>query len=304
MATTSAADRVASPAGVALVLGAGITFAFAPVTAKLAYQDDVRVATLLTLRFVLASALFWVAVLALRRPLPRRRGVARGLVYGAVFYATQALLIFSAVNRIDPAVAVLLYYVFPALLVLPSVWLGRDRFSWRRVVAIPVALLGVALVLIGPGVGSVDALGAALALAGAVAYVAFVLAGDYLAVGTDPIVLTALMGTGAVPTFLVYGVLADGLSLGFQSSGWIWIVAVAIVSLVAFTMFFAGLERVGPSLTGLLSTSEPVTTVIASALIFGTALAGVQIVGGLLVIAAVVWVKLPLRGRGKLGAAH
>src|SRR5690242_2275086 len=170
MATTSAADRVASPAGVALVLASGITFAFAPVTAKLAYQDGVQVATLLTARFVLASLLFWVAVVALRRPLPRRRGIGRGLLYGAVFYAVQALLVFSAVNRIDPGVAVLLFYVFPALLVLPSIWLGRDRFSWRRVAAIPVALLGVALVLIGPGVGTVDALGATLALAGAVAY--------------------------------------------------------------------------------------------------------------------------------------
>lgn len=297
MAPTSAADRVASPAGVALVLASGCALAFAPVTAKLAYQDDVRVATLLTLRFVFASALFWLAVWLLRRPLPTRRGVLRGLVYGAVFYATQALLLFSAVRRIDPALAILLFYIFPALLVLPSVWLGRDRFSWRRVAAIPVALVGVALVLIGPGVGTVDALGATLALAAAVAYVAFVLAGDYLAVGTDPLVLAALMGTGAVPTFMVFGLITDELSLDFQSSGWIWIIAVAIVSLVAFTAFFAGLERVGPSLTGLLSTSEPVTTTVASTIIFGTALVGIQVLGGALVIAAVVWVNLPVRRR-------
>jgi drug/metabolite transporter (DMT)-like permease len=248
--------------------------------------------------------MFWVAVVALRRRLPARRGVWRGLIYGAVFYATQALLLFSAVNRIDPAVAVLLFYVFPALLVLPSVWLGRDRFSWRRVAAIPVALLGVAMVLIGPGVGAVDALGATLALAAAVAYVAFVLAGDYLAVGTDPIVLAALMGTGAIPTFILYGLTTDGLSLDFQASGWIWIIGVAIVSLVAFTMFFAGLERVGPSLTGLLSTSEPVTTTVASTIIFGTALVGLQILGGALVIAAVVWVNLPMRRGGSLAGAR
>ena len=134
---------------------------------------------------MVASVLFWLVVVILRRPLPSRRGIGRGLVYGGVFYAVQALLLFSAVNRIDPALAILLLYVFPALLVLPSVWLGRDRFSWRRVAAIPVALTGVALVLNGPGAGAVDALGATLALFGAVAYVAFVLAGDYLAVGTD-----------------------------------------------------------------------------------------------------------------------
>ncbi len=292
-----AADRTASRTGIALVLGSGVAFAFAPVTAKLAYQADVKVATLLTVRFIFATALFWLVVAVLRRPLPRRRGVVRGLVYGGVFYAIQALLLFSAVNRIDPGLAILLFYVFPALLVLPSVALGRDRFSWRRVAAIPVALVGVGLVLVGPGVGSVDALGVTLALLGAVAYVAFVLAGDYLAVGTDPIVLAALMGTGAIPTFAVYGLVSDGLTLDFQPRGWIWIVAVAFVSLIAFTIFFAGLERVGPSLTGLLSTSEPVATTVASAAIFGDRLTPVQGIGGALVIGAVVWVNLSPRAR-------
>lgn len=289
---TAAADRVASRAGIALVLASGCAFAFAPVTAKLAYQDDVQVATLLTLRFVLTAILFWAVVGVLRRRLPNRRGIARGLVYGLVFYAVQALLLFSAVDHIDPGLAILLLYVFPALLVLPAVWLGRDRFSWRRVAAIPVALTGVALVLIGPGVGAVDALGATLALLAAVAYVAFVLAGDYLAVGTDPVVLAALMSTGAIPTFIFYGVISDGLSLDFQTGGWIWIVGVAVVSLIAFTTFFAGLERIGPSLTGLLSTSEPVATTVASAIIFGDSLAPIQVLGGALVIGAVVWVNL------------
>ena len=295
--STLAADRVASRAGIALVLASGCAFAFAPVTAKLAYQDDVQVATLLTLRFVLTAILFWIVVGLLRRRLPRRRGVVRGLVYGLVFYAVQALLLFSAVDHIDPAVAILLLYVFPALLVLPSVWLGRDRFSWRRVAAIPVALTGVALVLIGPGVGAVDALGATLALLAAVAYVAFVLAGDYLAVGTDPVVLAALMATGAIPTFIFYGLITDGLSLEFQTTGWIWIVGVAFVSLIAFTAFFAGLERIGPSLTGLLSTSEPVATTVASAIIFGGTLAPIQFFGGALVVGAVIWVNLPVRRR-------
>ena len=59
--------------------GVGLAFAFAPVTAKLAYQDDVQVATLLTLRFVFTALLFWIVVAMLRRPLPRRRGVVRAV---------------------------------------------------------------------------------------------------------------------------------------------------------------------------------------------------------------------------------
>lgn len=65
-----------------------------------------------------------------------------------------------------------------------------------------------------------------------------------------------------------------------------------MVSLIAFTTFFAGLERVGPSLTGLLSTSEPVATTVAGAIIFADRLTPIQGIGGALVIGAVVWVNL------------
>ena len=275
-----------------LVLFSGAALACAPVMAKLAYRDDVRVATLLTLRFCVASTLFWILVTLARRPLPDRRGAIRGLVYGAVFYAIQALLLFSAVRAIDASVAIVLFYVFPALIVVVSVATGRERFSRARSGAVAVALAGVALVALGGGVGSVRAGGIALALCGAVAYVAFVLAGDALVADLDPIVLGALLATGAIPTFVVYGLVSDGLSTSFQPGGWGWIVGVGMISLLAFTTFFAGLRRVGPSLTGLLSTVEPVVAAGLSVVLFDERLAAAQIVGAALVIGAVVAINL------------
>ena len=64
------------------------------------------------------------------------------------------------------------------------------------------------------------------------------------------------------------------------------------MSLIAFTMFFAGLERVGPSLTGLLSTSEPVATTVVERRHLRRLADPVQGLGGALVIGAVVWVNL------------
>jgi uncharacterized protein YxjI len=46
-----------------------------------------------------------------------------------------------------------------------------------------------------------------------------------------------------------------------------------------------------------------VTTVVASAIIFGTALVGIQVLGGALVIAAVVWVNLPGSARRRAPVA-
>ena len=53
------------------------------------------------------------------------------------------------------------------------------------------------------------------------------------------------------------------------------------------SLFFAGLRRVGPTTASILSTAEPVTTVVLAFVVFGESLGAVQLVGGALVVGAV-----------------
>jgi drug/metabolite transporter (DMT)-like permease len=66
-------------------------------------------------------------------------------------------------------------------------------------------------------------------------------------------------------------------------------------------MFFAGLDRVGPTTASILSTVEPVVTVLLAFLVFGETLAAVQLAGGALVVAAVL--ALAVRVRPQLQGA-
>ena len=61
-------------------------------------------------------------------------------------------------------------------------------------------------------------------------------------------------------------------------------------------LFVAGLRRVGPSAASILSTLEPVTTVVLAFLVFGEALGPVQLAGGALVLAPVLAVRAPAAG--------
>ena len=56
----------------------------------------------------------------------------------------------------------------------------------------------------------------------------------------------------------------------------------------AVSLFFAGLKRVGPTTASILSTAEPVTTVVLAFLAFGESLSPVQLAGGALVLGAVL----------------
>jgi len=81
-----------------------------------------------------------------------------------------------------------------------------------------------------------------------------------------------------------------------SATGLGWLAAITVVSTVgAVSLFFAGLQRVGPTTASILSTAEPVTTVVLAFLAFGESLSPVQLFGGALVIGAVFVLSVPVR---------
>ena len=71
------------------------------------------------------------------------------------------------------------------------------------------------------------------------------------------------------------------------TAGWLAVASLALLSTVAaITLYFAGLERIGPVRASTLSTIEPLCTVVLAAIILDESLAPVQIAGGVLILAA------------------
>ena len=264
---------------------------------KLAYDAGVSVDALLLIRFGLAAAL--LLVIALIRGALRGlsgRSVLIGLGMGVFGYAAQSGLYFSALARVDASLVALVLYIYPVLVVAAAVAIGRERVSGRRVGALGIALAGIVLVLSGAATGRFDGLGALLALGAALTYTGYILVGDRVTADVPPLGLAALVCTGATATFGLGSLVRGGPALGFATAGWLWLAALALVSTVgAILLFFAGLARVGPSVAAILSIVEPVVTVAGAAVVFGESLTPAQLLGGTLVLAAVLIVQWPTR---------
>ena len=106
--------------------------------------------------------------------------------------------------------------------------------------------------------------------------------------------LAALVCTGAAASLTVGSALLGTLRPGgVTAAGWGWLACIAVVSTVgAIAMFFAGLRRVGPTTASILATVEPVVTVLLAFVVFGETLGAVQVVGGALVVSAVLALNL------------
>src|SRR4029077_8884532 len=129
-------------------------------------------------------------------------------------YATQSGLYFDALERMDASLLALILYVYPALVLIGAVALGRERASLRRggarsgerasirrVAALLIALAGTALVLAGAASGSLDTLGTAMGFGAALAYTVYILTGDRVGAGVPPVALAAFVCLGATCTF-------------------------------------------------------------------------------------------------------
>jgi len=141
--------------------------------------------------------------------------------------------------------------------------------------------------------------GIALALAAATIY------SLYIIVGTHVMKQVSAMQSSTV-IFASAGAVYFGLMLGngahfpADSTGWLIVIGTVIfATLIAVTAFLAGLQRIGPTNASMLSTLEPVVTVILAALLFGERLGIVTLFGGGLILFAVI-----LLARAELKSAN
>lgn len=279
--------------GTLLCLASAVAFSTMVIFAKLAYAEGASVGTTLAVRFVIASVLF-AAVLAVARKaaefrLLARRDLIAALALGACGYGIPAGLFFVALERLDASLASLLVYTFPAIVAIAAVALGREHLDRRRLLALVLASSGLVLVIGGAGAGALDPLGVALALAAALSYAAFILASEDISERIPSQIFSALICTGAAFLLTVGAALFGQLSLsGLTTAGWGWIVCLAVIStVVSISCFIAGMERIGATRAAILTTIEPVVTVVLAFVFFGEALGLVQFFGGALVLAVV-----------------
>jgi drug/metabolite transporter (DMT)-like permease len=288
--------------GALLCVLSAASFASVVILAKVAYAEGADPLALLTVRFAVAAAVLWL--LAARAGALRfrsRRDPLLALALGGLVYSSQTGMVFAALERIDASLTELLVFSFPALVVLGAAALGRERFTRRRLVALAMAMAGVALVLAGATAGALDLLGTTFGLAAALLYAGYVLSVARVAGRMHALALAALVCSGSALALGAAGAAAGSFGQGMSAAAWALGVALALGStVVAVAAFLGGVARLGPSRASILATLEPPIACGLAFLVFGERLTPLQLAGGALVVAAAVALQLrPVRSLGR-----
>ncbi|MFM9372774.1 EamA family transporter [Streptomyces sp. Da 82-17] len=295
MTTTTAppAPSAPSPSAPATAAGrAGLTLAtaFAPavwgttyvVTTELLPPDAPLFAGLMR---ALPAGLLGLLV---ARTLPRGAWWWKAGVLGALNVGVFFPLLFLAAERLPGGVAATLGASQPILVAFLAVLILSERLSpWRLGWGV-VGVVGVGLVVLGPG-AAFDPLGIAAGLGGAAAMgTGVVLTKRWgrpegvSAVGFAGWQLTAGGLVLVVPTLLVEGV-PGGID-GQAVAGYVWLGTAG--GLVAYTLWFRGLRSLPVTATALLGLLSPLVATVLGVLLSGETLAPLQLLGFALALAA------------------
>jgi len=284
--------RVADRAkGVAFAIISAISFSTLGLFAKLAYSQGMQPAQALAWRFTLAAAVLWAILLRRgghRRP---RREYRNALLLGILGFAPQAGLFFLTVKYLDPGIASLLLYLYPAFVVGFSLLFLGKKPRLAQIAALVFSGAGCVLTLWSRG--SYPMIGYALGLAVAVSYAGYLVVGERAMAGIEPIFITAnLMASSAVVywivTFATGAVLVPSTATAIAG-----VIGIAIVgSIIPIVTLFASIRLIGSADASLVSTIEPLFTVVLSALFFGERLTSLQLAGGALILTGVLLLNL------------
>lgn len=240
--------------------------------------------TALTVRFAVAGVLLGALLLALGRGLLPPAGERLRMAVVGLVYAVESTFFFNALRHGTAGAVTLLFYAYPAFVVVTELLRGRLRPHRSVVVALALSVGGAAVVGAGGGEVTIGALGVVLALAAAVCFAVYVNVGAHLLRRTDSVTRAAWTSVGAAAGVGVLGAVTGGFRApsGAELAA---LLANGAATAGAFALFFVALRRLGPSRTAVILTLEAVFGVALTALFLGEPVPALMVVGGVSVVA-------------------
>ncbi|MDT1992330.1 EamA family transporter [Micrococcus luteus] len=228
--------------------------------------------------------------LVIAQKLPHGSWWWKSLVLGTLNMGAFFPLLFVAAQHLPGGVAATLGAAQPIVVAILAVAILHEKLSTWRVCWGVIGVIGVAMVVLGPGAGF-DAIGIVAGLAGAASMgTGVVLTKKWgRPEGCSAIGLAGWQLTAAGLVLLIPALVIDGVPPGIDGPailGYAWLGLVG--ALLTYTIWFSGIRRLPVTATALLGLLSPLVAAILGTLLAGEALGLVQLAGFVLALTSMV----------------
>lgn len=294
--------------GIIFALIAAITFGLSPALVSRSYELGNNFLMMGFLRHALVLPLLYFMIGQQGLSLKVSKNDLKSLSIMTVFGTSLSILVlYLSYNYIPAGLATSVHFIYPTIVAIASALVFKEEFSLARKLAVVLSLMGI-IFFIDLGGGSNNLLiGVLLAFTSGSAYSFY-------------IVYMAKSGVMHLSTLVItfYNCLIASITLGlialftnhlaFTSmgvNGWLLTIFISLIMTITGTLFTQlAIKYVGTTVTSVMSTLEPITTLAVGFLFFNDPLTSRHIIASVFILLAVLVLALDQNKMAKKRAEH
>lgn len=279
--------------GYFFVIVSAVIYGCMPLMATHIYADGVNPMTLVFLRnFLALPALALLAFFqqkTLKVPLSTLGPISLLSLFGC---CVTPVLLFSSYRYIPSGTATVLHFIYPCLVVVMGVLFFRKKVPFGTLLSLILCLVGICL-FYKPG-GNIHWGGIGLALGSGLTFATYVvLLSRYKHRQVSGFLFTFYIALASSVIAFLACLVTGNLALPQSIKGWGLCLLFAIgVTVGAVVLFQQGTFRIGGERASILSTLEPITSVVVGVLLLGETIGLQDYIGAALVVAASVLIAV------------
>lgn len=268
-----------------------------PLGALPLYQEGENTSTVLFFRFLIAVLLL-AALLAARRisfAVSRRQmGVLAML---GVLFAGSSITYYQSFHFMDAGIASTILFVYPVMVAAIMALCFHERLARIAVVAVALAMAGIALLYQGPAGPALSALGVMLCILSSAFYAIYIVVIKQADLGGLPsLLITFYAMLFCMLCLLAYSFTSPDLHIMLPPTprAWFYTCWLGLVPTVLSLEFMTiAVQRIGPTPTAIMGALEPLTAVAIGVMIFGEAITPRLGLGIVLILTGVLLIVVP-----------
>lgn len=278
------------------IIGTTICYGLVPALSFMAYETGVVTETLLFNKFGYAAILMWAYILIRKIPFKLNKAAAKTMVLIMLSYIGIATTLYFSFDYISGSLATIISFTFPAMVLAVEMIRGKEAVRAKKILAVILSLAGLVCIVWAPGL-EVKMLGVIFALGCAVCYTVYTisLTSENLKDTNSLVTVGYVLLASAVFNFFRCLISGEPLFTANGEQLMFMLLLAVVCAFAAILLFCLGVQLIGASNASLINTFEPVFACIFGYLLVGDLITTGMVIGGGLVVLAVLLSNLPDR---------
>lgn len=278
--------------GIVYAMLASTAFGLMPIFAKYAYNNGSNSNTVLLFRFAIAAIILFVylKIKKIDMRITKKQFLIISFL-GLIGYTVTTQTLFMSYDYLDVGLASTLHFIYPAVVCVMEFLFFKKKIGSKKIISLILAGIGV-YSLVAFENRTIHTLGIILAIFSGITYAINVIALTLDEIKSiDNRVTTMYLSLTAAIGMFVYGLFDKSIVTKMNGELAISYILIAVVStILGIVLLLKAIEIIGASSASILSTFEPIISILLGAILFKEKLTFALFIGGAFILASAIMI--------------